>query len=110
MSRIEIDAGGRKVVIDHDGELEPIQRTALTLWEATAGPEPSLGPAIGFSAERRWTGDVRPAGNGRYGAPGPIAPVTVREVQVGADPGEMTLLAGTRAPIHGETPTGGHLG
>lgn len=77
MSRIEIDAGGRKVVIDHDGELEPIQRTALALWESTAGPEPSQGPAIGFSAERRWTPAFHPTGNGNYSRPD--APVTAQE-------------------------------
>lgn len=73
MSRVEINAGGRHVIVDHDGELEPIRAAALGLWQATDGPQPPPGPAVGFSAERRWTGDAHPTGNGNYSSPtGPV--------------------------------------
>lgn len=92
MSRIEINAGGRQVIVDHTGELEPLQRTALALWEATAGPEPSQGPAVGFTAERRWSGEAHPVGNGtRY----PSAPVTASSEGSGF-PGP------TATEVHGE--------
>lgn len=72
MSRIEINAGGRQVIIDHEGELEPIARTAFDLWTKAEGPEPRVGPAsAGFQMERRGTWDYSP-----MAAPG--APEQVR--------------------------------
>ncbi|MEV4270572.1 hypothetical protein [Micromonospora aurantiaca (nom. illeg.)] len=68
MSRIEIDAGGRRIVIEHDGELEPLRQTALSLWEQTDCPD-RPGPAVGFQAERRYTPPAQPSGM-RW-APGP---------------------------------------
>jgi hypothetical protein len=65
MSRIEINAGGRHVIVDHDGELEPIRAAALSLWQASESRLASPGPAVGFTAERRGTYDVDPTGNGR---------------------------------------------
>lgn len=67
MSRIEINAAGRHIIIDHNAELEPLQRTALALWEATAGPLPSPGPAVGFQAERRPTAWAVTASTGESG-------------------------------------------
>ncbi|WP_030488184.1 hypothetical protein [Micromonospora chokoriensis] len=69
MSRIEINAGGRHIIVDHTGELEPLRVAALSLFEATAnvpGDEP--GPAFGFQADRRWTPEVLPTSPGRYGS------------------------------------------
>lgn len=75
MSRIEIDAGGRHIIVDHDGELEPLRLAALALWNDTAGPEPSPGPAVGFQADRRWTAPVEPLGHSAYDRGRPCAPV-----------------------------------
>ena len=75
MSRIEINADGRHVVVDHEGELEPIRAAALALWRDTDGPEPPAGPAVGFTADRRGTHEVRPTSYDAYGRP-PMAPVT----------------------------------
>nr|MDT0660842.1 hypothetical protein [Micromonospora sp. DSM 115978] len=74
MSRVEINAHGRHVIVDHDGELEPLQRTARELWEVTgnAGPE-RLGPAFGFQAPARYTPDIHPTGHGARSRP--TAPV-----------------------------------
>lgn len=74
MSRIEINAGGRSIVIDHDGELEPLRQAALSLWQQTDGPDRTE-PAIGFRDERRWTPPVAPTQIGQYGRP-PFEPVT----------------------------------
>jgi hypothetical protein len=69
MSRIEIDADGRKIVIEHDGELEPLRRAALGLWSDTQKPE-RLGPATGFQQTQvRPTRPVSPSGNGAYSQP-----------------------------------------
>lgn len=61
MSRIEIEAGGRRITINHDGELAHLADTAHNLWQKTNGPEPSAGPAIGFVAEKapQWDHDKR---------------------------------------------------
>jgi len=73
MSRVEINAGGRHIIVDHDGELEPIRQAAISLWEASESAAPSPGPAVGFQAERRWSADMRAASNGAYGSPaGPV--------------------------------------
>lgn len=53
MSRVEIDAGGRKVVIDHDGELAHLATTASELWESTAGVDPQPRGAVGFATGMR---------------------------------------------------------
>jgi hypothetical protein len=68
VSRVEIDAGGRRVSIEHDGELEPLRRTALDLWKDTEGPE-RVGPAFGFQASARWTPPAQPSS--MRAAPGP---------------------------------------
>lgn len=67
MSRIEINAGGRHIIIEHQGgELEPMRHTALSLWEATDSPRPSPGPAVGFHTDRRATTATPPAGRSAY--------------------------------------------
>ncbi|MGW5556881.1 hypothetical protein ACWER9_06615 [Micromonospora sp. NPDC003944] len=75
MSRIEIEAGGRRIVVEHGGELEPMKQAALELWAAAEQVPDRPGPAVGFQADRRWTPEVLPTSPGRYGAP-PMAPVT----------------------------------
>ena len=76
MSRIEINADGRHIIVDHDGELEPLRRSALELWQA-AEAKKSPGPATGFQLiELRHTPSVDPIGNGAYGLP--PAPVNAR--------------------------------
>lgn len=74
MSRVEINAGGRHIIIDHDaGDLSFVVDKAEALWKTTATPEEPPGPAYGFQADRRWTPDTEPTGNGRYSTPtGPI--------------------------------------
>lgn len=65
MSRVEIDAGGRKVVIDHDGELAHLAETASKLWTETAGVEPArLGGGMGFATAQRT--EAPPVANGPY--------------------------------------------
>lgn len=67
MSRIEIRDGDRHVIVDHDGgDLAYVVEKAEKLWKATEGPEKSQGPAYGFQADRRWSADVAPLGNGAY--------------------------------------------
>lgn len=74
MSRIEINGGGRHVIVDHDGgDLSYVIEKAEKLWRDTESPDKPSGPAFGFQAERRWSGDVHPVGNGVYGSPpGPV--------------------------------------
>ncbi len=72
MSRVEIEAGGRRVTVDHDTELAHIVQAAQELWDHTAGTE-RPGPAYGFTTERRWTPD-QPATNNSAWRP-PFAPV-----------------------------------
>lgn len=86
MSRIEINAGGRHVIVEHDGELslEPLRLAALGLWNDTAGPERPPGPATGFQlTERRWTPPAQPSG--MRAAPGPF-PVQVNAESPPAEP------------------------
>lgn len=55
MSRIEIDAGGRKVVVDHDGELAHLATTARELWDHTDGVEAEQPRgAVGFTTSQRY--------------------------------------------------------
>lgn len=54
MSRVEINANGRSVVIDHTGDLPYLAEQALKLWEQIEAPE-NPGPAYGFQAERART-------------------------------------------------------
>lgn len=68
MSRIEINAGGRHIIVDHDGELEPLKQTALAVWAAAEQVPDRPGPAFGFQADRRWTPEVLPTSPGRYGS------------------------------------------
>jgi hypothetical protein len=76
MSRVEINAGDRHVVVDHEGELAHLADTAQRLWRETEQPL-RPGPAVGFSAQLRYVPDVTPVGNGQYGYPS--GPVTARE-------------------------------
>lgn len=74
MSRIEIEAGGRRIVVEHGGELEPMKQAALELWAAAEKAPDRPGPAVGFQAERRWSPGVAPAGNSAYDRGRPPAP------------------------------------
>ncbi|SCL32116.1 hypothetical protein GA0070616_4390 [Micromonospora nigra] len=79
MSRIEINDGRRHIIVDHDGELEPLKQAALTLWEAAGAAPAGSGPATGFQlTERRWSPPVAPTLIGQYGRP-PIEPVTAAD-------------------------------
>jgi hypothetical protein len=63
MSRIEINADGRHVIVDHDGaDLAYVIDKAETLWRAAETPQKSPGPAYGFQAERdrQWDHDRQP--------------------------------------------------
>lgn len=80
MTRVEINAGGRVIVVDHTGELEPIRAAALALWHATDTGQPPAGPAVGFMADRRGTDEVRPTAHSSYGRR-PMAPVTAAQRQ-----------------------------
>lgn len=53
MSRVEINAGGRQIVVDHETELEHITKAAQQLWEATGSAEGRPGPAVGFAFGQR---------------------------------------------------------
>ena len=75
MSHIEINADGRHIIVDHDGELEPLRRTALELWRDTETSR-SVGPATGFQLIEQSTPTVDPIGNGAYGLP--PAPVNAK--------------------------------
>lgn len=55
MSRVEIEAGGRRIVVDAD---EPLHHTALEaqrLWDHTAGAAPTSAPGFGFVQPERRT-------------------------------------------------------
>lgn len=53
MSRVEINAGGRHIIVDHDGtDLSHVAEKAEALWKAVEVPEPRPGPAYGFQAEK----------------------------------------------------------
>ncbi|MFI2663707.1 hypothetical protein [Micromonospora carbonacea] len=69
MSRIEINAGGRHIIVDHDGELEPLRLAALSLFEATATARDRLGPATGFQVVEQSGPAHLPMGHGAYGVP-----------------------------------------
>lgn len=74
MSRIEINAGSRHIVVEHDGgDLAYVIDKAEALWKATEAAEPPPGPAYGFQADRRWTADTAP-GNGSYFRPATAGP------------------------------------
>lgn len=55
MSRIEINAGGRHIIVDHDGgDLAYVIEKTQKLWETTeTAAQPSPGPGFGFQAERK---------------------------------------------------------
>lgn len=55
MSRVEIDADQRHIVIDHDGELAPLVAAARDLWDHTNTPPKPPGPATGFTTAQRWS-------------------------------------------------------
>jgi hypothetical protein len=53
VSRVEINAGGRQVIVDHDGtDLAYIVEKAQKLWQDTEAVPLPPGPAYGFSMER----------------------------------------------------------
>lgn len=76
MSRVEIEAGGRRVVVDHDAELEHLVRHARELWDHTATVPDEPGPAYGFSSDRRWSAETRPTNGGGGYTHRPFTPVT----------------------------------
>jgi hypothetical protein len=70
VSRVEINAGGRHVVVDHQGELAHLAKTATELWESTAGAEPDSPAAVGFVTSQRF--EPPPVSMGSYaGRPRP---------------------------------------
>ena len=59
MSRVEINAGDRHIIVDHDGELHQLTSEAFDLWTKTHTPSTALGlGSAGFQADRRGTYDV----------------------------------------------------
>jgi hypothetical protein len=65
VSRVEINAGGRHIIVDHDGELEPLARTVRELWDHTAGAEPDKpSGAVGFVTGTRY--EPPPVAHGGY--------------------------------------------
>lgn len=65
MSRIEINAGGRHVIVDHDGELAHLATTATELWDHTDGAEPPrTGAGVGFTTAMR--NEPAPVAHGGY--------------------------------------------
>lgn len=78
MSKVVVDAGGRRVEIEHEvstpAQLGGLIRRAHGLWERTAPTErgsEAAGPAYGFQAERRPSVGYEPVG-GRYGSSAPV--------------------------------------
>ncbi|MFE7869738.1 hypothetical protein ACFUYE_05235 [Micromonospora humida] len=69
MSRIEINAGGRHIIVDHDGELEPLKQAALSLFAATERVPDRPGPATGFQIVEQAGRGHLPIGQGAYGWP-----------------------------------------
>ena len=43
MSRVEINADGRQVVVDHVGDLPYLIKEAMDAWRATETPKPTRG-------------------------------------------------------------------
>lgn len=74
MSRVEIKTpDGHQVVIEHEGELEPIKRTALELFEATKPGSQPAGRGMGFQViDRRGTAPVASSSMWRPPHPYPI--------------------------------------
>lgn len=75
MSRVEINAGGRQIVVDHDGELAHLADTARQLWDHTHGADDRHGPAIGFQTSQRYTPPVGDNNGGGAYRHRPFAPV-----------------------------------
>lgn len=72
MSRIEIKAGNRHVVVEHGGELEHLRNTATALWDLTDVPAQTE-RGMGFQAnDRRGTAPVAPSSMWRPPHPYPI--------------------------------------
>jgi hypothetical protein len=60
MSRVEINAGGRHIIVDHDGtDLGYVVDKAEQLWKNAETLDPRPGPAYGFQAEKapQWDHD-----------------------------------------------------
>lgn len=56
MSQVHISSQEHTVTVNHDGgDLAYVIEKAQKLWDDTRPPERGPGPAIGFSAERRWS-------------------------------------------------------
>lgn len=55
MSHIEINAGGRHIIVDHDGELAHLADTARDLWDHPTTADDRPGPAVGFVTSQRHT-------------------------------------------------------
>lgn len=56
MSQIHISGNEHTVTVTHDGsDLTYVIEKAQKLWDDTKPPERGVGPAVGFSAERRWS-------------------------------------------------------
>lgn len=69
MSKVEIDAGGRRVTVEHEGELAHLAETAQRLWQDTHAPE-RLSAGFGLHGHTRW--EPAPVAGGAYsGRPRP---------------------------------------
>lgn len=64
VSRVEINADGRQVIVDADGLVDDLAKVAISLWEHAESYRP-MGPAVGFaSADRRASYDLSVNGMG----------------------------------------------
>lgn len=63
MTKVDINAGGRHIVVDQpDGQLDAVVEKAWELWATTTEPgdATSPGPALGFITERRGAASYTP--------------------------------------------------
>ena len=73
MAKVEINAGGRYVLIEQDGrDAELLMPLAEKAWLATEGAKRPSEPAIGFRDERRWTPDTDEMSPGSRGFSTPV--------------------------------------
>lgn len=80
MSRVEIEAGGRRIIVDADTDLHHVALEAQRLWDHTEGATTRNGPAVGFTAAPpRWTPDIPTTASGRRYSPGPFSPITAEQ-------------------------------
>jgi hypothetical protein len=60
VARVEINAGGRHIIVDQPGAvLADVATAARELWQGVESPQPSPGPAMGFTTETRWHPPLR---------------------------------------------------